>query len=67
MNKVKGTLIPIGGNEDKGLEANEMYTFEFIDEGILYHVALMQILLLFQQHQVFQLKLAKTTWKPLPL
>ena len=38
MNEVKGTLIPIGGNEDKGIEANEMYTLEFIDEGILYHV-----------------------------
>jgi cyanophycinase len=38
MTKIKGTLIPIGGNEDKGLEANEMYTLEFIDEGILYHV-----------------------------
>ncbi|WP_298894110.1 cyanophycinase [uncultured Psychroserpens sp.] len=38
MQKIKGTLIPIGGNEDKGLENNEMYTLEFIDEGILYHV-----------------------------
>ena len=38
MQKVKGTLIPIGGNEDKGVERNERYTFEFIDEGILYHV-----------------------------
>lgn len=38
MQKTKGTLIPIGGNEDKGIEANEMYTLEFIDEGILYHV-----------------------------
>ena len=38
MQKIKGTLIPIGGNEDKGLEDNEMYTLEFIDEGILYHV-----------------------------
>lgn len=34
----KGTLIPIGGNEDKGIEENEQYTLEFIDEGILYHV-----------------------------
>ncbi|MFY0602781.1 MAG: cyanophycinase [Flavobacteriaceae bacterium] len=34
----KGTLIPIGGNEDKGIEKNEMYSLEFIDEGILYHV-----------------------------
>ena len=38
MHKIKGTLIPIGGNEDKGLEANEMYPLEFIDKGILYHV-----------------------------
>ena len=38
MHKKKGTLIPIGGNEDKGIEADEMYTLEFIDEGILYHV-----------------------------
>nr|WP_321234440.1 cyanophycinase [uncultured Psychroserpens sp.] len=38
MQKIKGTLIPIGGNEDKGLENNELYTLEFIDEGILYHV-----------------------------
>ena len=38
MNKVKGTLIPIGGNEDKGLEKNENYTLEFIEEGILFHV-----------------------------
>ena len=38
MQNVKGTLIPIGGNEDKGDEVNEMYTMEFIDEGILFHV-----------------------------
>ncbi|MGB1230604.1 MAG: cyanophycinase [Winogradskyella sp.] len=38
MQKIKGTLIPIGGNEDKGNDTNEMYTLEFIDEGILYHV-----------------------------
>jgi len=38
MLKAKGTLIPIGGNEDKGIEDNEMYTLEFIDEGILFHV-----------------------------
>lgn len=35
---IKGTLIPVGGNEDKGIEENEQYTLEFIDEGILYHV-----------------------------
>ena len=38
MQKIKGTLIPIGGNEDKGIEESEIYTLEFIDEGILYHV-----------------------------
>ena len=32
----KGTLIPIGGNEDKGAESlNEKYTLDFIDDGIL--------------------------------
>lgn len=34
----KGTLIPIGGNEDKGIVADEIYSLEFIDEGILAHV-----------------------------
>jgi cyanophycinase len=34
----KGTLIPIGGNEDKGIEQSEQYTLEFISEGILFHV-----------------------------
>lgn len=34
----KGVLIPIGGNEDKGNETDEMHTLEFIEEGILYHV-----------------------------
>lgn len=38
MNTIKGTLIPIGGNEDKGSETNEFYTQDFIDEGILYRV-----------------------------
>ncbi|MGB3606432.1 MAG: cyanophycinase [Psychroserpens sp.] len=38
MLRNKGTLIPIGGNEDKGIEESEQYTLEFIDEGILYHV-----------------------------
>jgi cyanophycinase len=38
MLKKKGTLIPIGGNEDKGIEDDEMYTLDFIDEGILSHV-----------------------------
>jgi cyanophycinase len=35
---IKGILIPIGGNEDKGVEKNEQYTQEFISEGILFHV-----------------------------
>ena len=38
MSNAKGTLIPIGGNEDKGFETDEKHTLEFIDEGILYHV-----------------------------
>jgi cyanophycinase len=36
--EIKGTLIPIGGNEDKGHGENEMYTLEFLQEGILSHV-----------------------------
>ena len=35
---IKGTLIPIGGNEDKGAEENEIYSMDFIEEGILSHV-----------------------------
>lgn len=38
MTQIKGTLIPIGGNEDKGEDANENYTLDFISEGILWHV-----------------------------
>jgi len=38
MKNQKGILIPIGGNEDKGLEQDERYTLEFITEGILFHV-----------------------------
>lgn len=38
MQKIKGTLIPIGGNEDKGHAESELYSLEFIDEGILFHV-----------------------------
>ena len=38
MKAIKGTLIPIGGNEDKGMGNDEKHTLEFIDEGILYHV-----------------------------
>lgn len=36
--KFKGTLIPIGGNEDKGLEKSEIYTLEYITSGILARV-----------------------------
>jgi cyanophycinase len=36
--KIKGILIPIGGNEDKGIEEQEIYTLEFIQEGILSRV-----------------------------
>ena len=38
MQQIKGTLIPIGGNEDKGDQESENYTLEFIEEGILSHV-----------------------------
>lgn len=34
----KGTLIPIGGNENKGTEIDEADKLEFIAEGILSHV-----------------------------
>ena len=33
-----GTLIPIGGNEDKGNELSENYTLDFIEDGILSNV-----------------------------
>lgn len=36
--KIKGTLIPIGGNEDKGVGKTEQYTLEFIEDGILARV-----------------------------
>lgn len=36
MDQVKGTLIPIGGNEDKGKHENT--GLDFIEEGILAHV-----------------------------
>ncbi|HBR53844.1 MAG TPA: cyanophycinase [Flavobacteriaceae bacterium] len=36
--KAKGILIPIGGNEDKGVEEHEVYHLEFIEEGILSRV-----------------------------
>lgn len=38
MKGKKGILIPIGGNEDKGIEHDEMYTLDFVTEGILFHV-----------------------------
>ena len=38
MQKIKGTLIPIGGNEDKGKGETENYTLEFIEDGILARV-----------------------------
>jgi cyanophycinase len=34
----KGTLIPIGGNEDKGNQTDERYTLDYVGEGILFHV-----------------------------
>lgn len=34
----KGTLIPIGGNEDKGSSSSENYSLDFIEEGILSRV-----------------------------
>jgi len=38
MQDIKGTLIPIGGNEDKGIHTDEKYTLEFVEAGILAHV-----------------------------
>jgi cyanophycinase len=35
---IKGTLIPIGGNEDKGMVARPSYKLDYISEGILSHV-----------------------------
>ncbi|MDQ3141258.1 MAG: cyanophycinase [Bacteroidota bacterium] len=34
----KGTLIPVGGNEDKGTGPNEMYTQDFVEYGILSRI-----------------------------
>ncbi|MCB9234642.1 MAG: cyanophycinase [Bacteroidia bacterium] len=34
----KGTLIPIGGNEDKGIDVQEKYVLDFVTDGILAHV-----------------------------
>jgi cyanophycinase len=38
MKLIKGTLIPIGGNEDKGTGEDETHSLDFIDDGILQHV-----------------------------
>lgn len=38
MQQIKGTLIPIGGNEDKGVKNDEIHTLDFICDGILSHV-----------------------------
>jgi cyanophycinase len=35
---VEGILIPIGGNEDKGIDTGEQYKLEYIEEGILARV-----------------------------
>lgn len=35
---IQGTLIPIGGNEDKGNGETEMHTLEYVQEGILSRV-----------------------------
>lgn len=37
-NNAQGVLIPIGGNEDKGNDADELYALDFIDEGILFQI-----------------------------
>jgi len=38
MQMIKGTLIPIGGNEDKGFEDDEIHRLDYIEEGILSHL-----------------------------
>src|SRR5690554_328730 len=35
---IKGTLIPIGGNEDKGFHDESRFSLDFISEGILAQV-----------------------------
>ena len=35
---IKGTLIPIGGNEDKGFHKEDRFSLDFISEGILAQV-----------------------------
>ncbi len=34
----RGTLIPVGGNEDKGNDSGESYSLDFIEDGILSHI-----------------------------
>lgn len=36
--QIKGILVPIGGNEDKGMGKAETYTLDFIQKGILSHL-----------------------------
>ena len=38
MKEIKGTLIPVGGNEDKGKDDRESYSLDFVTDGILSHV-----------------------------
>ena len=38
VQKIKGTLIPIGGNEDKGAKTSDMHRLDFVEDGILSHV-----------------------------
>lgn len=38
MKSIKGTLIPIGGNEDKGYTDDDYNKVDYIEEGILSHV-----------------------------
>ena len=38
MKLIKGTLIPIGGNEDKGYNDDDYNKIDYIEEGILSHV-----------------------------
>lgn len=34
----EGVLIPIGGNEDKGISQDDLHSLDFIEEGILHQV-----------------------------
>jgi len=38
MSRIKGILMPIGGNEDKGAETSESHTLDFVKKGILSRV-----------------------------